>query len=292
MDAPSKSCEITRHVRVANLVNMSSTQRSSKTVASIAAVTSEGKKWYKSHTKAKYFLDADPSECNVSVVREFYANWMPDARSHFVTVRGMEVPLTPAALNQLLGTTDAPLDVLTGINISPPYHHIRHAMCGFTEVTRDRVCLVYALMKDLPINVEAVLKLAMRNTRVHRGRRYAFGGLITNLYRRAGVPEKSLVRRDEMIMARMFGLEMLRHRNGCRASTQEQLNEIATKYPLNEQTEALLGLGRAFIKPVWDDVPTNEDKRQTMSDSESDSEAEEDDLLALEGTNGDVDMDE
>ncbi|KAK4706776.1 hypothetical protein R3W88_033685 [Solanum pinnatisectum] len=39
----------------------------------------------------------------------------------------------------------------------------------FTEVTRDRVCLVYALMKDLPINVGTVLKSAMRKARVHRG---------------------------------------------------------------------------------------------------------------------------
>uniref|UniRef100_M1DET2 Putative plant transposon protein domain-containing protein n=1 Tax=Solanum tuberosum TaxID=4113 RepID=M1DET2_SOLTU len=94
-------------------------------------VTSEGKKWYKSHTEVKYFSDVilddvnlerefphikrclqelhmgfifqDPSECNVSVVQEFYANWKPDARSHIVIVRGMEVPLTPSAINQILG---------------------------------------------------------------------------------------------------------------------------------------------------------------------------------------------
>jgi len=314
------------------------------------------------------FIFQDPSECNISVVREFYANWKPDARSHFVTVRGVEVQLTPSVINQLLGTADSPSDVLTAINISPPYQQIRHALSGaqstakwirhghrgyhqsypyahmnrearvwlkmvmnclipglhFTEVTRDRVCLVYALMKDLPINVGAVLKSAMRKARVHRGRRYAFGGLITNLCRRAGVPEESVDymaplfttplditktkgpenmhgptlttaernRRDEMIMARMFGLEMLRHRNGCRASTQEQLDEVATKYPLNEQAEALLGLGRAFIEPVWDDVPTDEDKRRTVSDSESDSEADEGDLLAIEGTGGNANMDE
>uniref|UniRef100_M1DBE5 Uncharacterized protein n=1 Tax=Solanum tuberosum TaxID=4113 RepID=M1DBE5_SOLTU len=85
-------------------------------------VTSEGKKWYKSHTEAKYFsiviLDdvqlerefprimrhlqelrmgfifQDPTECNVSMVREFYANWKPDARSHCVTVRGVEIQHT------------------------------------------------------------------------------------------------------------------------------------------------------------------------------------------------------
>ncbi|KAG5606674.1 hypothetical protein H5410_028166 [Solanum commersonii] len=43
---------------------------------------------------------------------------------------------------------------------------------------------------------------------------------------------------------------------------------------------------------VWDDAPTDEDKRRTMSDSEFDPDANEGDLLALEGTDSDVDMDE
>uniref|UniRef100_M1DFI2 Uncharacterized protein n=1 Tax=Solanum tuberosum TaxID=4113 RepID=M1DFI2_SOLTU len=60
----------------------------------------------------------------------------------------------------------------------------------------------------------------------------------------------------------------------------------------DEMITALLGLGPAFLEPVWDDVPTDEDKGRTMSDSESNSEAEEGDLLALEGTSGDADMDE
>ncbi|KAH0715229.1 hypothetical protein KY284_008134 [Solanum tuberosum] len=60
----------------------------------------------------------------------------------------------------------------------------------------------------------------------------------------------------------------------------------------NLGAEALLGLGRAFIEPVWDDVPTDEDKRRTMSDSESDSEAEEGDLLAFQGIGGDADINE
>uniref|UniRef100_M1DQL3 Putative plant transposon protein domain-containing protein n=1 Tax=Solanum tuberosum TaxID=4113 RepID=M1DQL3_SOLTU len=296
---------------------MSSTQRSGKAVASSSrkrvrtgttippapavprgqtqrygamAVTSEGKKWYKSHTEAKYFSDVilddinlerefphimcrlqelhmgfifqDPSECNVSVVREFYANWKPDARSHFVIVRGVEVPLTPSAINQILGTVDAPSDVLTGINISP------HGRARVPEESVDYMAPLFTT----PLDVTKT----KRPENMH-------GPTLTTAERN---------RRDEMIMALMFGMEMLRHRNGCRASTQEQLDEVATKYPLNEQAEELLGLGRAFIEPVWDDVPTDEDKRRTMSDSESDSKEEEGDLLAIEGTGGDVDMDE
>ena len=146
-----------------------------------------------------------------------------DARSHYVTVRGVEVPLTPTVLNQLLGTVDAAYDALMGINFSPPYQVIRHTSCGaqsttkwirhghrgyhqsyryaymnredrvwlkivmkcliprlhFTEVTCDRVFLVYALMTRLSINIGAVLKLTMRKVRFPRERMYAFGELIT-----------------------------------------------------------------------------------------------------------------
>ncbi|KAH0758158.1 hypothetical protein KY290_021651 [Solanum tuberosum] len=321
---------------------MSSTQRSGK------AITSSSRKRVRMGTTIppapavlrgqtqRYGAKADPTECNVSMVQEFYANWKPDARSHFVTVCGVEVPLTPSDINEILGTGNAPSDVLTGLNISPPYQQIRHTLCGarstaksirhghrgyhqsypyahinregwvwlkiiincfipglyYTEVTRDRVCLVYALMKDVPISIGAVLKSAMRKARVHRGRRYVFGGLITNLCRRAGLPNESVDymaplfttpldvtktkgpenmhgptlttvernMRDDLITARMFGLEILCHKNGCHASTEEQLDEIAFRYPLNEHAEALLGLGPAFMEPIWDDVRTDEDK--------------------------------
>lgn len=42
----------------------------------------------------------------------------------------------------------------------------------FIEVTWDQVCLVYALMKSLPINIVVVLKSIMHKARVHRDRRY------------------------------------------------------------------------------------------------------------------------
>uniref|UniRef100_M1DMX9 Uncharacterized protein n=1 Tax=Solanum tuberosum TaxID=4113 RepID=M1DMX9_SOLTU len=41
------------------------------------------------------FIFAEPGECNLHVVREFYA-WAPDARSHFMTVWGVNVLITPA----------------------------------------------------------------------------------------------------------------------------------------------------------------------------------------------------
>ncbi|KAG5616322.1 hypothetical protein H5410_016146 [Solanum commersonii] len=53
-------------------------------------------------------------------------------------------------------------------------------------------------------------------------------------------------------MAQMYGLEILQHKNGCRASTQEQLIE-ENKYSLN-------------FEPVDDVVPTDKDRLCTDFD--------------------------
>lgn len=183
------------------------------------------------------FIFAERGECNLHMVREFYASWAPDTRSHFVTVRGVNVTITPAVLNDIVRTSpNAKPLVLTELNIRPPYRAIRHTLCGpqsmvqltkhsgkqyhqslpyahflreariwlkimmhylisglhYTNINRDMVCLVYALMTAAEVNIGAMLKTAMRKARVHKGRRSAFGGLITKLCRVAGVPEENV----------------------------------------------------------------------------------------------------
>uniref|UniRef100_M1DF52 Uncharacterized protein n=1 Tax=Solanum tuberosum TaxID=4113 RepID=M1DF52_SOLTU len=65
------------------------------------------------------------------MIREFYANWATKFQSHFVKVRGVDVILTPAVLNEIIGTSpDADPLVLTGLNIRPPYRAIQHTLCG------------------------------------------------------------------------------------------------------------------------------------------------------------------
>uniref|UniRef100_M1DNK7 Putative plant transposon protein domain-containing protein n=1 Tax=Solanum tuberosum TaxID=4113 RepID=M1DNK7_SOLTU len=176
------------------------------------------------------FIFAEPNECNLHMVQEFYSNWVTDSRSHFVKVRGIDVTLTPALINDIVGTSQ---------DTDPLGLH-------YTDITRDRVCLVYALMTSTKLNIGAILKSIMKKACVHKGSRYTFGGLITRLCHDAGVPEEHLDymaplfptpvditrtkgpdtefgptlttaerhRRDELIMARMYGLEMLRHQNG------------------------------------------------------------------------------
>ena len=95
------------------------------------AVSSAGKSWYKSHPKAKYFFDEcidraslarayprvlarleqvgmgfvfnRPTDCNLHLVRELYANWNPDAPTCLVVVRGSDVILDSLSLTGLLG---------------------------------------------------------------------------------------------------------------------------------------------------------------------------------------------
>ncbi|KAK4733956.1 hypothetical protein R3W88_008217 [Solanum pinnatisectum] len=252
------------------------------------------------------FIFTESGDCNLHMVRKFYANWASDAKSHFVTVRGVNVTITPAVLNDIVGTSaDADPLVLIGLNIRLPYRAIRHTLCcpqsmvqwtknsgkryhqslpyaymirearvwlkivmhylilelHYTDITRDRVCLVYALMTATKVNIGVVLKSSMRKARVHKGHMYAFGGLITSLCRVAGVPKENVDymaplfpapvnitrtkgvdtefgptltiaerhRRVELIMARMYDLEMLHHQNGCLASTDMELGDVRVK---------------------------------------------------------------
>lgn len=44
----------------------------------------------------------------------------------------------------------------------------------YSNITREHVCLEYALMMNTDINIGAIIKLAMRKARVNKGHRYAF----------------------------------------------------------------------------------------------------------------------
>ncbi|KAG5631406.1 hypothetical protein H5410_003123 [Solanum commersonii] len=215
---------------VMGVVTMSGTQRPSKKVATLSQrkrvrsggnvpptpavprgqtrrfrvkiVVKEGKLWWKKHTKARYFSDVCIDKDNFA--REF----PPDTKADLRVTYGVYLCRAGAPLHG---------------------HHPGKGLLG--------LCL------DDAHRVEhgAILKLAMRKARVYKGRRYAFEGLIIILCRAVGVPKEKvdymeplfpapvditrtkgpdtefgptlttaeLHRHDELIMASMYGLEIL-----------------------------------------------------------------------------------
>lgn len=113
------------------------------------------------------------------------------------------------------------------------------------------MCLAYELIMGAELNFGSIFKSSIRKVWVPLERRYAFGGFIIELCRHAGVTEEPLdyflqivvpyynltdikgpvvfggpmfttterAHKDELIMGRMFWLEMSRHRIGSRPST-------------------------------------------------------------------------
>lgn len=153
-----------------------------------------------------HFLFEQPRPCNLSIVREFYANLSKEARTRQVMVRGMTIDFSPLTINKIIRTPSEITDTFDALVQQPPYQAIRHTLSGpqsttrwdryayrgfhqtfpfgqlnkqagvwlkivthglfpgqhFSEVIRDRVCLVYALMMGMELNFESILKSAMR----------------------------------------------------------------------------------------------------------------------------------
>lgn len=66
-------------------------------------------------------------------------------------------------------------------------------------------------------------------------------------------------RRYEFIMARMYGLEMLRHNTSGQPSNVVEVREINILYPLNAHIGALFGIGPEFRDTTEDDIPTDKE---------------------------------
>ncbi|MCD9646597.1 hypothetical protein HAX54_036578 [Datura stramonium] len=124
----------------------------------------EGKKWFKEHKESKYsydmFIDRNclslvfpqmvdriltlglgfvfdaPGDCNLNMVKEFLASWMPKERSNQVKIRGQIIEFASMALNRLLGTPNVNPQPFFVMVKKPPYRNIRHTLCGPNSVAR------------------------------------------------------------------------------------------------------------------------------------------------------------
>ncbi|KAG5594110.1 hypothetical protein H5410_035342 [Solanum commersonii] len=138
-----------------------------------------------------------------------------------------------------------------------------------TDVTRDRVVLVYMLLKGMPINVGAILRQNMIKFRNNLRWRFCYGGFITHFLRGQGIQEENVdmivaqhsdltgklvdvtriktldtshgpvlsvpdkQNRDDSIMACMFDMAELQLRIRGRPVTNDEMKTLADRYPFD-----------------------------------------------------------
>uniref|UniRef100_M1E149 Putative plant transposon protein domain-containing protein n=1 Tax=Solanum tuberosum TaxID=4113 RepID=M1E149_SOLTU len=305
------------------------------------------------HELGLRFIFDNRGDFNLTLVREFYANWLTGMKYKTLPVREKDVKFSAQILNELLGTPNCDPDEFNNLKDKPPYMDIRHSLCGvdstamwerskdtgrhntlnfanfnqvsrvwlkivysvllpakhLTEVTRDRVVLVYMLMKGMPINVGAILRQNMMKFRNNLRWRFCYGGLITYFLRAEGIEEKAVDMtvayhpdltsklvdvtrtkaldmshghvlfaqerhaRDDNIMARMFGMEELHLQIGGHPVTDAEMETMAERYPLTESASFLCRTGPAFLEPLDDDEAIADEAMDDEEDNAVDEEA-------------------
>ncbi|KAH0689755.1 hypothetical protein KY289_017113 [Solanum tuberosum] len=176
--------------------------------------------------------------------------------------------------------------------------HAKH----LNEVTRDRVLLVYMLMKGMPINVGAILRQSMMKFRNNMKWRFCYGGLITRFLSSEGIEEEMVdmsvayhpdltgklvdvtrmkaldtshrpvlsaqerQSRDDSVMEMMFGMAELQLRIGGRPVTDDEMETLADRYLLIDSATFMCKSGPAFLEPLNDDDDAIAD--EAMDDDE------------------------
>ncbi|KAH0646412.1 hypothetical protein KY284_034296 [Solanum tuberosum] len=148
-----------------------------------------------------------------------------------------------------------------------------------TEVTRDRVVLVYMLMKGMSINIRAILRQNMMKFRNNLRWRLCYGGLITHFMRVEGIEEETMdmtvayhpnlterQARDDSVMARMFGMAELQLRIGGRPVTDDEMETLADRYPLIESAAFMCRSGLAFMEPLDDDKAMDDEQDDAVDE--------------------------
>ncbi|MCD9646558.1 hypothetical protein HAX54_036478 [Datura stramonium] len=166
-------------------------------------------------------------------------------------------------------------------HVSLPYAHLSRATtdCAclvpekhVTHVTRERVCLVYALMTRMTINVGVVIKnvskrargVAMKKTKEPEG----INGPVLSF-------NEHNARIDNMLshLYDMQSSTSLLRMNGV---TEEQLQQLNMDYPMSEHSRALCRVGPGYEEPLDDDVVTEDQMARVDSDIESSDDDDED----------------
>ncbi|MCD9642838.1 hypothetical protein HAX54_029871 [Datura stramonium] len=134
-----------------------------------------------------------------------------------------------------------------------------------THVAQESVCLVYALITGMFINVGAIIKDVLRRESVKKGKRprYDPKGIdktrtkdIVGLHGSTLSIGEHYARFDNM-SSHLYDMQMLQLR--MNSVTEEKLQQLNMDYLLSEHTRALCGVGPGFEKPLDDDGSIDEE---------------------------------
>ncbi|MCD7454179.1 hypothetical protein HAX54_023893 [Datura stramonium] len=143
-----------------------------------------------------------------------------------------------------------------------------------THVTRERVCLVFALMTERPINIGQIDEEVAGYRQC-----YDLKGLdVTKIKDPKGIhgPVLSIIERSmctNNILSHLYGMQMLQLRMSN--VIEEQLN---TDYPLSEHSRALYRVGLGFKELFDDDDATDEEQARVDSNLESDDNGDDSEM--------------
>ncbi|KAH0655199.1 hypothetical protein KY285_030081 [Solanum tuberosum] len=308
-----------------------------------------GHGWFECQKEANYLGDefVNEGDCNLTLVREFYANWNTETRfNKTVPIRGKDVKFTSKVLNLFLGTPNCDAEDYNSLKENPPYRDSRHTLCGeestarwdrsndtwrnstlhyayfnqvarvwlkivcsvflsakhLSDVTRDRVVLVYMLMKggdsvlglitrflraggmeeeELDMNVARTPYLICNMIDVTRTKALdtSHGPVLSAQERHA---------RDDSVMSRMFGMVELQLRIGGRPVMDNEMETLAERYPLTESATYICRIGPAFQKPL-DDEEANVDEEMDDEEEEDDVDEDANTLMVFDGGRDDDD---
>ncbi|KAG5594766.1 hypothetical protein H5410_035998 [Solanum commersonii] len=225
------------------------------------------------------FIFYQPGDCNLSLVHEFYVNWLTETKYKIVPIRGKDVKFNARIVNEFLGTPNCDSDDFNTLKDKPHYRDIRHTLCGVESTARNnmrwRLCyrgLISHFLRAQGIEEEAlkltiVFHLNLMGKLVDVTRINVLDtshGLVLSAQERQA--------RDDSVMERMFGMAELQLRIGGRPITDEEMETMAKRYLLTESIAFLCRTGPAFLEPLDNDEATAD---EAMDDEEDDDVDEE-----------------
>ncbi|KAH0644731.1 hypothetical protein KY284_032615 [Solanum tuberosum] len=248
------------------------------------------------------FIFENLGDCNLTLVREFYANWLTETKYKTVPIRGKDVKFSARILNELLGTPNCDHDEFNNLKDKLSYRDIRHALCGVDLTAR------WEQSKDTGRHNTLNFANFNQATRKQFEVEILLRGLITRFLREEGIEEETMdmtvayhpdltgklvdvtrtkaldtshgpvlsaperQARDDNVMARMFGMAELQLRIGGHPVTDEEMETLADRYLLIESAAFLCRSGPAFMETLDDDEVTAD---EAMDDEEDDAGDEE-----------------